>query len=232
MADESQIFLAATVLLVRDGSQGLEVLYVQRNAKLAFHGGAWVYPGGRIDPADFSSEPDDLEAAARRAAAREAHEEAGVATAPETMLEIAEWTTPPVRPKRFRTWFFLAPAGSGEVTIDGGEIHDHRWLRPADALTAQAKGEMELPAPTYVTSHWLAEFAGVDETFAAFRQREVPRHLPRTAKVPGGVVSILSEDAAFAGGDLDQPGPRHRVWMLEGGWRYERSSDLVPRGAS
>lgn len=226
MNEKSQIFLAATVLLVRDSDRGLEVLYVQRNAALSFHGGAWVYPGGRIDDEDYAGDTSDLEAAARRAAAREAGEEAGVTVPPSDMLEIAEWTTPPVRPKRFRTWFFLAAAGEGDVEVDGGEIHDFRWLRPSEALAAQAEGTMDLPAPTYVTSHWLAESSGVEHAFSAFRDRPVPRHLPRTVKVPGGMVSVLTEDVAFDGGDLEQEGPRHRVWMMKDGWRYERTDDI------
>src|SRR5262249_22587229 len=44
---------AATVVLVRDGERGLEVLLGRRSSKLAFHGGAWVFPGGRIDPVDY-----------------------------------------------------------------------------------------------------------------------------------------------------------------------------------
>ncbi len=69
---------AATVVLVRDGAEGLEVLLAKRSSKLAFHGGAWVFPGGRIDPDDYAGEPEDVLAAARRGAAREAKEEAGV----------------------------------------------------------------------------------------------------------------------------------------------------------
>ena len=40
---------AATVVLIRDGRDGLEVLLARRSSQLAFHGGAWVFPGGRID---------------------------------------------------------------------------------------------------------------------------------------------------------------------------------------
>ena len=61
---------AATVVLVRDAPDGLEVLLARRSSKLAFHGGAWVFPGGRIDPGDYAERPDDLLGAARRAAAR------------------------------------------------------------------------------------------------------------------------------------------------------------------
>ena len=43
---------AATVLIVRDGDQGPEVLMVQRQAALAAFGGLWVFPGGKVDPLD------------------------------------------------------------------------------------------------------------------------------------------------------------------------------------
>ena len=46
---------AATVVLVRETEQdsGLQVLLLQRNSRRDFHGGHWVFPGGRIDEADF-----------------------------------------------------------------------------------------------------------------------------------------------------------------------------------
>ncbi len=217
---------AATVILLRDAEPGIEVLYLQRNADLSFHGGAWVYPGGRIDPEDFEDVPDDLDTAARRAAAREAKEEAGLDIDPVSMVQLAEWTTPPIRPKRFRTWFFAARATTREVEIDGGEIHGFRWMRPQAALELQRRGDIALPGPTYVTSHWLAEYGNVTQALGDFRGRPVPRYLPRTRKidgVKGGLVSILPEDVAFEGGDLDAAGPRHRIWMVPGDWRYERS---------
>ena len=37
---------SATVVLLRDGRSGLELLLLRRSAKLAFFGGAWVFPGG------------------------------------------------------------------------------------------------------------------------------------------------------------------------------------------
>lgn len=221
----STIFPAATVLLLREANPGIELLYLRRNAALAFHGGAWVYPGGRIDREDFGDDPDDLDAAARRAAVREAKEEAGVSVDPSSMVQLAEWTTPAIRPKRFRTWFFAARAETREVEIDGGEIHAFRWMHPRDALEQQGSGEVELPGPTFVTSHWLAEYPDVKSALADFRERPIPRYLPRTKKidgVEGGFVSLMPEDAAFEGGDLESSGPRHRIWMIPGAWRYER----------
>ena len=43
---------AATVILLRDGADGLETLMLRRNSKLAFVGGMWVFPGGRVDAQD------------------------------------------------------------------------------------------------------------------------------------------------------------------------------------
>ena len=42
---------AATVILLRDTGRGPETLMLRRNSKIAF-GGMWVFPGGRVDPAD------------------------------------------------------------------------------------------------------------------------------------------------------------------------------------
>ena len=43
---------AATVLLLRDGAHGLEVLMTRRSMKASFAPGAYVFPGGGIDAAD------------------------------------------------------------------------------------------------------------------------------------------------------------------------------------
>ena len=71
---DDTIVPAATVVLVRDGDAGLETLMLHKNSKLAF-GGMWVFPGGRIDDEDREG-AESAEDAARRAAVREAVEEA------------------------------------------------------------------------------------------------------------------------------------------------------------
>ncbi len=58
---------AATLMLLRDGADGLEVLLVQRNPEQRFMGGAWVFPGGALH-----GEDGDLAAAAVREMAEEA----------------------------------------------------------------------------------------------------------------------------------------------------------------
>ena len=43
---------AATVVMLRDGTEGLEVFMIRRNEKSSVHGGAYVFPGGKVDPGD------------------------------------------------------------------------------------------------------------------------------------------------------------------------------------
>ena len=46
--------LAATTLVVRDGASGPEVLMVRRSMQAIFMPGAYVFPGGAVDPVDGS----------------------------------------------------------------------------------------------------------------------------------------------------------------------------------
>ena len=224
---------AATVILLRAGTPGCEVLLVRRSAQLAFHGGAWVFPGGRIDPADRPAGSDDIVLAAKRAAVREALEEASVAVDPGRLVLISRWITPEVLPKRFDTWFFVAPASGEAVQVDGGEIHEHCWMGAADALAAQARGQLDLPPPTFVTLHGLARFENPTEALETLAAEPVKTFTPRLCSVPKGACTLYEGDAGYADGLFDRPGPRHRLWMLDTGWRYERSAGSErsrPRG--
>lgn len=49
---------AATVVVARDGTAGLEVLVQERHVETDFVGGALVFPGGRVEEADRDLDPD------------------------------------------------------------------------------------------------------------------------------------------------------------------------------
>ena len=214
---------AASVVLLRPGPAGLELLFLKRNPELRFHGGYWVFPGGRIDPSDHpEGGTQDETVAAKRAAVREAKEEAGVDVAVDTLAFAVHWTTPRASPIRFSTWFFAAEAPSGNVEIDGQEIHDHCWLRPRDALDSQQHGGMKLAAPTFAITTRLAPYPSVDEALSAVASWPEERLIGRSHEVPGGRVALYEQDVAYESGRLDQAGPRHRLWMVDGDWRYER----------
>jgi 8-oxo-dGTP pyrophosphatase MutT (NUDIX family) len=216
---------AATVVVARDTPAGLETLLIRRNAALAFAGGMWVFPGGRIEPDDRSPDaPDDELAAARRAAVREAAEETGLALHEQELVPFSHWTPPPQSPKRFATWFFLAacPEGGPLVTVDGGEIHDHAWMRPQDAISRRDTGEIELSPPTWITLHHLARAEHLEAALARARGSEPERFATRLAEVAGALVALYAGDVAYEGGDVEAPGPRHRLLMARDVWSYER----------
>jgi 8-oxo-dGTP pyrophosphatase MutT (NUDIX family) len=212
---------AATVVLVRDRPDGVESLMLHKNSKLAF-GGMWVFPGGRVDPGDRVDGADDGDAA-RRAAVREAREEAGLEVDPESLVWFSHWLPPSIAPKRFATWFFFAPAPSGDVTIDGGEIHDSAWMRPADALARRDALEIELAPPTWMTLHHLAEFSTVADLLADARQRTPVFYETRVANGPDGLTAMWSGDAGYESGDPATPGVRHRLRIDAGPWQLERT---------
>jgi 8-oxo-dGTP pyrophosphatase MutT (NUDIX family) len=167
---------AATVIVLRGGGHGLEVLLVKRNPEARFMGGAWVFPGGAVDRDE--GQGDD---ALRAAAVRELGEEAGISLpSPERLVPFSRWITPPEVKIRFDTWFFLAPLPDGaEPLVDGSEVVDARWYEPAAALGAAADGELLLVFPTIKHLEQLSVFATADELLDYARQREIRPVEPR-----------------------------------------------------
>jgi 8-oxo-dGTP pyrophosphatase MutT (NUDIX family) len=227
MTEDVPLRRAATVVLVRDGAAGIEALLLRRHSDLAFHGGAWVFPGGRIDDEDYDGAPsaDDHERAALVAACREAQEEAGLALDRSSLVPFAHWTTPIGPPRRFATWFFIASADAGAVVAtDGGEITEHRWFSPSDALAARAAGEIELPPPTFVSLTWLDGASSAAAAVEDARRREYVRFEPHLHRVDAGMVHLYVGDVAYDDlALLHDTGARHRLWTDATSWRYERS---------
>jgi 8-oxo-dGTP pyrophosphatase MutT (NUDIX family) len=215
---------AATVVLIRDATAGgVETLMLCRNSKIAF-GGMWVFPGGRVDEEDrIGLDPADDVAVARRAAVREAVEEAGLLVEESALVPCSHWTPPEVTPKRFLTWFFLAAAPEGAVAIDQGEIKDHEWMRPSVAIERRDAKEIELAPPTWITLNGLSNFESVDAALSATRAAPNDFFETRIAVVEGEPVVLWQGDAGWADSRADAPGARHRLLISESPWRYERT---------
>lgn len=177
---------AATLILLRDGEEGPEVLLVRRHPDQRFMGGAWVFPGG-------STEPDDGDEL--RAAVRELEEEAGIELSDaHEVVRFSRWITPAEMAIRFDTHFFVAEAPEGsEPTVDGDECIDWCWIRPRAALEAQRAGEMELVFPTIKHLEQLARFRTVSEVLETARAMRVLPVEPRVL-VEGGVARVVLPD--------------------------------------
>lgn len=218
----SEVRPAATVVLVRDGHQGLETLLLRRNSKLAFAGDSWVFPGGRVDDIDHLH-GDGPQDAARQAAVREAQEEAGLHVDIDSLLYFAHWTTPEQAPKRYATWFFVSDIFSAtDVAVDGSEIVDYLWVSPADAIQKLHNKQIKMMPPTFITLQELSSCADVGAAMGMYSQRKVIPMTPRVGKAEDGVCMLYPGDAGYENADTDVLGSRHRFWMLKSGWRYEK----------
>jgi 8-oxo-dGTP pyrophosphatase MutT (NUDIX family) len=174
---------AASLILLRDAPGGPEVLLVQRNPAQRFMGGAWVFPGGAVHDGDRSHAGTAL---------RELQEEAGVRIDDgSALVPFSRWITPAEVKVRFDTWFYLAEAPRGaDPAPDGEECVDARWLRPAEALQAYARGELTLVFPTIKHLEQLSEFGSVAEALDSARGREVRPVQPRVV-VKGDHAEVL-----------------------------------------
>jgi 8-oxo-dGTP pyrophosphatase MutT (NUDIX family) len=178
---------AATVILMRGGSETLEVLLVRRTPKARFMGGVWVFPGGAVD-----AQEGDGDEAHRAAAVRELSEEAAIELAgPDVLVKFSRWITPAEVQIRFDTHFFLAELPEGqEPRIDGEECVDLGWYTPAAALAAHGAEEIVLVFPTIKHLEQLGEFSSVEELLAYARGRDVRPIQPRVV-MEGEVARIL-----------------------------------------
>ena len=170
---------AATVMIIRRDGPKPRVLMGKRHGGHSFMPDRWVFPGGRIDRADYRAPfatdlrpevgglfdrylPAGRGRALALAAVRETWEEAGLLLAKpgqararglEAMDVIARAITPPAVGKRFDTWFLMADAErltSLERQPDCGELEEIDWVDFDDA--------MSLPLPT-VTRMMIKEAA-------------------------------------------------------------------------
>jgi len=215
---------AATVVLLRDGpAEELEVLMIHRGIDTAF-GGMWAFPGGVIETHDVpeGSGRDPLPAA-RRAAVRETREEVGLVVDESSLVHWSHWLPPDDSRRRFSTWFFAAGTDDSHadehVVVDEGEVLEHRWIAPANALSMQASGAALLAPPTFVTLEQLVRYGDVASALSA---AEPQRFATEIAFAPDGARICLWEgDAGYGLADPMVQGPRRRLVMDEtAGWRY------------
>ncbi len=142
---------AATVVLVHDTEQGIEVFVQRRVRTMSFAAGMYVFPGGAVEPGDrqaakhladehrantvlagtvapsplivIDGEVGTDTLAARVAAVRETAEEAGFRLRdPQDLRYIAHWITPEVEERRFDTRFYAVAISQSTGLVDTGLV--------------------------------------------------------------------------------------------------------------
>ncbi len=229
---QAQARPAATVVVLRAGDP-FEFLLLRRNDKVAFMAGSYVFPGGRVDPADhpapgsalppptFADLSDAEEAAYRQAAVREVMEEANVTLDPADLAPLAHWVTPEVEIRRYDTRFFVArmPAGQ-DPRHDAGEMTALEWMSPKAAIAKFERRELLLPPPTWTTIRQLEKLASIDEVFAWARRLTIVRVMPGFIKTDTVTMLTLPGDPLFPAMP-DWEVPEETRFVLEEGARWQ-----------
>ena len=176
---------AATVVLLRDASAGLEVYLQRRSPGMAFAAGVHVFPGGAVDPED-----EDLVATA----VREVQEETGVRLDRADVRPWARWVTPEGEPRRYDTRFYVAAIPAAAVPVGvGTEMDTVDWWTPAGALAAMDRGEIMLWPPTFVTLSEVGEHDRAADVLAAAADRDLEPVQPVLIRDPDGYRVVLPD---------------------------------------
>lgn len=223
---------ASTVIVLRAAElgNGIEVLLVRRNDKVAFMAGAYVFPGGRVDAADRpeSAPPSALpsrfpdltpteDLAHRRAAVRELAEEASVTISVDDLEPVSHWVTPAIEIRRFDTRFFVARMPAAQVARhDESETTALVWLAPSEALVQGRGGSITLPPPTWTMLTRIDRFRTVEEALAWARATPIVRVEPGFVKTETLTMLTLPGDPLYPtvpGWDV----PEETRFVLDGG---------------
>ncbi|MEO9230730.1 MAG: NUDIX hydrolase [Devosia sp.] len=232
---------AATVMLLRDGLAGMEVLLLKRHMRSDVHGGVHVFPGGKVDEADG-------EAARQRfgdgMALQPAFGDAGITPAHGATLYIAalrelaeecavviedvaamhphsRWITPQpsTSPKRFDTWFFLALLPVGAIPQhDNHEAVESVWLRPRDALRRYWDGSIQLAPPQIMSLAALARHDTAQDALMAAHAARPPCVQPEHIGEGEERLLAFPGDPAHSVAQAAIPGPTRLIWRAQ---RYE-----------
>lgn len=210
---------AATALLLRDTHNGIEVLMLRRNRALKAFGGAWVFPGGRVDDADGPG-LTDIERA-KITAIRETKEETDLDISGTKLATLSNWIPPVEEKRRFSTWFFVGQAPDAPVIIDDGEIHDYQWISPKSALSRVPADNFIVLPPTFVSLHALQDYETASTAVEGIKQTDTEIFKTKFARGPNGFITLWPGDAAYDDLDFTKAGVRRRLYANPDGWIYE-----------
>jgi 8-oxo-dGTP pyrophosphatase MutT (NUDIX family) len=112
------------------------------------------------------------------------------------MFLFSHWLTPEGAPRRYDTWFLVAPAPKGqEGSHDDAELVHSEWVRPADALARYAAGELDLIFPTLRTLRVLERFDSASALLEAVREaNRAPDRPPFVVADASGQRIALADD--------------------------------------
>ena len=209
-----------------------EVLLLKKNQKISF-GGSWVFPGGTVDEQDYNNDlRNNLKSAheidhdttqeqnsetnqsqtqktssfttERNTVVRECQEETGLDVDPSKLIPISRWKTPPIRPKRFSTVFFVYDASNlnAPVKIDHGEIVDAAWFSIDHVLTLHNEKQLVLSGPAFVTLSILSARSSFNSVWNFLESLAFAEFTPKIQISDTGAICLYHGDECY---DLIDP---------------------------
>jgi recombination protein RecT len=137
--EPARLLSAATVLLLRDGPEGLEVLMTRRAMTASFAPGAYVFPGGGIDAADAKAHA----LANRRASQNDLHLTQAIAAIRESFEELG---------------ILLARHSNGQMANNADIAALNRHASPDTFATQCAERGLKLAADeVFLLAHWITD---------------------------------------------------------------------------
>jgi len=131
-------------------------------------------------------------------------EELGLYLDLEALTVFARWITPPISPRRFDTWFYVARAPQDQLALcDGQETVDAEWIAPAEALRLGEAGERTVIFPTRMNLKLLAEAKSAEDAVTRARARELITVEPKLTERDGERFLVLPPNAGY--GDVAEP---------------------------
>lgn len=229
---------AASVVLLRQSAAGrLEVLLMRRHSDSDVLGGAFVFPGGKVDGSDGAGElsPDAVRemlerlsepalsvaqaAALYAAAARETLEEASIRLGLDELHPWSRWITPrrpSMMTKRFDTRFFVSALPPGQdVRHDAHETVEALWIEPRVALERYWEHEIRMAPPQIMSLAHLSRAADPAEAIAAARVRRPDLIEPESFDQDGARVLVYPGDPRHSVTARACPGPSRLYWRNE-----------------
>jgi 8-oxo-dGTP pyrophosphatase MutT (NUDIX family) len=230
---------AATVLIVRDATEGLEVFMVRRNARSAWLPQIYVFPGGAVDPADrdaaaharLRGSAGAVDPAFVVTAARETFEEGGLLFADRPIAPAALGEAR--RALLARETTFAEILERLDAAIDAAQLRFFsRWITPpletrrfdARFFVGRVPPDQvaEADAIEVLDGRWFRPLAAL----AAFERKEIGlifptvKHLERIAPYHtvdalmafAAAKSITTVEPAYSGGELTLPAHLVDAW--------------------
>jgi 8-oxo-dGTP pyrophosphatase MutT (NUDIX family) len=122
----------------------------------------------------------------------------GVRLAGDQLVLCARWITPESLPRRYDARFFLAEAPPEvAVSAEVGELVEHAWITPGEALERYFDHDFRMLFPTARTLGWLEDAKSVAELRERFRNREKKAILVRLRRIDGEIIPVMPGEPRY-----------------------------------